>query len=237
MCSRPKFSSCQQLYTWWGSQKKEGEVTEFFVLLAAHIPCHYERLITYYGAITSAVITANLSAKTAKNGSRRSWWRLFRWIPMRRSLQAGWNGFVKSTEPIPWPAAASVGNQCGSLPSTPTHLRSRGSLNTSGNSPRVRHSWCQPIPFPHSATSTIWTFNTPNLLVSRLSDVWLLKASRRPESTADFFVVSQRSQKICRSLSQRGRTEIPPENPKLKNNSRYSTKRLWKGEIISLTGF
>ena len=74
-------------------------------------------------------------------------------------------------------------------------------------------------------------------LVSRLSEVWLLKASRRPESTADFFVVSQRSQKICRSLSQRGRTEIPPENPKLKNNSRYSTKRLWKGEIISLTGF
>ena len=77
VCNRPKFSGCQQLYTWWGSQKKEGEVTEFFVLLAAHIPCHYERLITYYGAITPAVITANLSAKTAKNGSRRSWWRLF----------------------------------------------------------------------------------------------------------------------------------------------------------------
>ena len=78
VCNRPKFSSCQQLYTWWGSQKKEGEVTEFFVLLAAHISCHYERLITYYGAITPAVIAANLSAKTAKNGSRRSWWRLFR---------------------------------------------------------------------------------------------------------------------------------------------------------------
>ena len=163
MCSRPKFSSCQQLYTWWGSQKKEGEVTEFFVLLTAHIPCHYERLITYYGAITPAVITANLSAKTAKNGSRRSWWRLFWWIPIRGILQAGRNGFGKSTKPIPWPAAASVGNQCGSLPSTPTHLRSRGSLNTSGNSPRVRHSWCQLIPFPHSATSTIWTFNTANL--------------------------------------------------------------------------
>jgi hypothetical protein len=56
-----------------------------------------------------------------------------------------------------------VGNQCGSLPSAPIHLRSRGSLNTSGSSPRVPHSWCQPIPFPHSATSAIWTFNTTNL--------------------------------------------------------------------------
>ena len=221
MCSRPKFSSCQQLYTWWGSQKKEGEVTEFFVLLAAHISCHYERLITYYGAITPAVIAANLSAKTAKNGSRRSWWRLFRWISIRRSLQAGQNGFEKSMKPIPWPAAASVGNQCGSLPSAPIHLRSRGSLNTSGSSPRVPHSWYQPIPFPHSATSTIWTFNTPNLPsipTLRFSDVWLLKASRRPESSADFFVVSQRSQKICRSLYRMGQTEIPPENPKLKKS-------------------
>ena len=62
-----------------------------------------------YGATTSAVITAHLNAKTAKNGSRRSWWRLFLWLPIRRSLQAGWKGFVKSTKPIPWPAAASVG--------------------------------------------------------------------------------------------------------------------------------
>jgi hypothetical protein len=50
-------------------------------------------------------------------------------------------------------------------------------------------------------------------------------------------VVSQRSQKICRSLYRMGQTEIPPENPKLKNNSRYSTKRRWKCKIISLTGF
>ena len=114
-------------------------------------------------ASTAAVIAASVSAKTVKNGSRRSWWRLFRWISIRRSLQAGQNGFEKSMKPIPWPAAASVGNQCGSLPSAPIHLRSRGSLNTSGSSPRVPHSWFQPIPFPHSATSAIWTFNTPNL--------------------------------------------------------------------------
>jgi|TARA_B110000196_G_C20933049_1_gene560835 hypothetical protein len=42
------------IYTWWVSQKKEGGVTEFFTLLAAHIPCYYERLITYYGDYNSS---------------------------------------------------------------------------------------------------------------------------------------------------------------------------------------
>ena len=56
---------------------KNWTVPEFFALLAAHTPCRYESLVTYYG-VTAAVIAASVSVKTVKNGSRRSWWRLCR---------------------------------------------------------------------------------------------------------------------------------------------------------------
>ena len=195
MCSRPKFSSCQQLYTWWGSQKKEGEVTEFFVLLAAHISCHYERLITYYGAITPAVIAANLSAKTAKNGSRRSWWRLFRWIPIRRSLQAGWNGFVKSTKPITWPAAASVGTNADH------RLQHRPTWNLEDPWTHRETVLACASPEANQFRSLILRLRRYELsiqriyLVSLLSRARLLKSLWRPESTVAFFVVSQEESK------------------------------------------
>ena len=169
-------------------------------------------------ATTTAIITANLNAKTAKIGSSKSWWRLLLWLPIRRSLQAGWNGFVKSTKPITWPAAASVGTNADH------RLQHRPTWNLEDPWTHRETVLACASPEANQFRSLILRLRRYELsiqriyLVSLLSRARLLKSLWRPESTVAFFVVSQRSQKICRSLSRMSRTEIPPENPKLKKS-------------------
>ena len=54
------------------------------------------------------------------------------------SSWAKWIRKIYETDPLT--CCSKCGNQCGSPPSAPTHLKSRGSLNTSGNSPRMRQA-------------------------------------------------------------------------------------------------
>ena len=169
-------------------------------------------------ATTTAVITTNLNATTEKNGSRRFWWRLFLWLPIRRSLQAGWNGFVKSTKPITWPAAASVGTNADH------RLQHRPTWNLEDPWTHRETVIACASPDANQFRSLIlrllrYELSIPRIyLVSLLSRARLLKFLWKPESTVAFFVVSQRSQTICRSLYWMSRTEIPPENPKLKKS-------------------
>jgi len=149
--------------------------------------------------------------------SRRSWWRLYRWLPVLSSLQAGRNGFGKSTKPIPWPAP-NAGSQCGSSPSSPIRLRSRRSLNTSGNRPRVRHPWCQPIPFPHSATSAIRTFNTLKFPGIPTLPRPTFKGGTETCALCGPLWRFPEESKANRGLSQRICALNQPKNPKLKKS-------------------